>query len=214
MQAAACGLDAYDLLAFSSAQAVERFLVCVPQVNPLHTLKVAAVGSATADALIRRGIPVSIIPSVFTGEGLLAAISDTPEWATPGRALILGAQEGRDVVPIGLRSMGWQVDKVTAYRTEYNPSKIRIPLRSLLEHRELGAILLTASGVARTLAQALGQDGLELLQGVELVSIGQVTTETAQRWGLTVRISASASTFKGLVEAWAETLSHPADSRG
>jgi uroporphyrinogen III methyltransferase/synthase len=205
LRAAARHIGAYDLAAFSSVHAVERFLAQVPDPTAFQALEVAAVGSRTAEALRQRGVPVSIVPSVFTGEGLLDALFANPARAAAGRALFVRAREGREVVPAGLRAAGWQVDEVSAYRTEYTPAEVRAPLRSMLERRELEVILLTASGVARTLVQAIGEDGLGWLQGVDLVSIGPVTTETARTLGLHVKATASPATFAGLVKTLVET---------
>lgn len=194
----------YDLVIFSSVTAVNRFMALVPASDVACCPYVAAVGSETARALIDLGTPVSCVPPTFTGEGLADALLRDRTLSPGGRALVVRAQEGRDVVGGCLTGSGWQVDTVAAYRTEYQASSIRPRLHHWLETRRLSAIFLTASGVARTLAGLVPDSSRDWLQGMALVSIGPVTTSSATVAGLSVHATAKVSTFVGMIEAWAQ----------
>jgi uroporphyrinogen III methyltransferase/synthase len=52
--------------------------------------------------------------------------------------------------------------------------------------------------------QMLGRDASRLLQGLSVASIGPITTETAEKSGLKVAVTASEYTIEGLVKALGE----------
>lgn len=70
-----------------------------------------------------------------------------------------------------------------------------------LEARSLDVVLLTSSSIADGLVDLLGPRAVELLADVFVVSIGPITTATAERRGLTVGLTAAESTVAGLVSA-------------
>jgi uroporphyrinogen-III synthase len=101
------------LAVFTSTRAVEFGLRQLPA-GFLDQAEIAAIGPATAAALERAGLRVSLVPEgEFTSEGLLAH----PELArTPGQALIFTAPGGRQLLRQRLGELGWQVEMVHVYR--------------------------------------------------------------------------------------------------
>ena len=87
----------------------------------------AAIGPGTAAVLAEAGISVDLQPRQAVAESLLEALGDPP---TPGARLLLArAEVGRDVLPDGLRSLGWSVDVVAAYRTVTPPPDATLATR-------------------------------------------------------------------------------------
>ena len=72
-------------------------------------VKVAAVGPATAGALLEHGIAVDVIPKRFVAEGLLEMLQERDDVA--GKSVLYVTAEGaRDVLPEGLRDVGARCD--------------------------------------------------------------------------------------------------------
>lgn len=116
LRAALEQLHTYDWIVFTSANTVERtFLeLIMTEVKGIGKTKVAAIGSATARAIIERGIKVDVMPENAVAEGLLTALLESPGGR---RVLLPRAAIGRDILPNGLRAAGFEVDVVEAYRT-------------------------------------------------------------------------------------------------
>src|SRR5205823_8409792 len=100
----------YDWVAFTSANAVSRFMDLLRDARDLGGARVAAIGPGTADALAGRGVVADLVPDRFVAEALLDAFP-----TGNGRVLLPRAAVARDVLPEGLREKGWRVDVVEAY---------------------------------------------------------------------------------------------------
>jgi Uroporphyrinogen-III synthase len=108
-------LHDYGWLMFTSRNGVELFwenlLTSGRDARSLSGVKIAAVGPATAAALLERGIAVDIIPERFVAEGLLAKLGERDDVAG-SRVLYVTAEGARDVLPEGLIEMGAEVDVI------------------------------------------------------------------------------------------------------
>ena len=114
LAAAATRVHEYDWVAFSSANAVHRFVPLLRDGRALARCRLATVGAATAAALASWRLVADLVPSRPGAEGLVA---DFPEAGPGGRALLPRAAGGRPELAAGLRRRGWDVDEVVAYRT-------------------------------------------------------------------------------------------------
>ena len=82
------------------------------------TLRVAAVGPATAAALAEAGLAATMVPAVATAADLVQAFPVAARGTLPERVLTPLAELASDVVEVGLAAKGYEVERVTAYRTE------------------------------------------------------------------------------------------------
>jgi uroporphyrinogen III methyltransferase / synthase len=119
----------------------------------------------------------------------------------PVRVAFPRARVAREVLPEKLRAAGCDVHLVTAYETQKAGPQKRAELARLFEEKRVDVVLLSASSIADVLADALGERADELLQGVLVASIGEVTTATARKRGINVTLTAETSTMEGLLEA-------------
>ena len=98
----------YDWVMFTSQNAVaifwEQLLGAGRDSRALAGVKIAAVGPATAGALLERGITVDVIPKRFVAEGLLEMLRERNDMAG-ARVLYVTAEGARDVLPDGLEEM-------------------------------------------------------------------------------------------------------------
>ena len=89
---------------------------------------IGAIGPKTAAAIEEAGLHVDFVPRRFSQEGI---VQELPRRVLDGkRALILSAEESRDVLQAGLRERGMQVTKVPIYRTVV-PKRMRASMAAL-----------------------------------------------------------------------------------
>ncbi|MDR2339202.1 MAG: uroporphyrinogen-III C-methyltransferase [Deltaproteobacteria bacterium] len=157
----------------------------------LFGLRIAAIGPGTAGALAAYGLRADIVPKSFVAEGILEAMKGGPK----GPALIARAREARDVLPAGLKEMGFEPDLVALYDTlPVGPMDID----SELLREPPDACCLASASTARGLAEIVPE---ERRGDFPCVSIGPITTAEARRLGLKVATEAQESTIPGLVKA-------------
>lgn len=198
-------LGSYDLVAFTSANGVEKTFEQLGTMGldarAFGGCRVAAIGPATARRLTERGIVADAVAETFRGEALAESILGAIGEAEGKRVLVPRALEAREVLPDVLREAGAQVDVVPAYQTLAPPPETLDPLREALESRQLDAVLLTASSTVTNLCRALGDGYERLLGGTCLASIGPITSDRARQLGLEVRVEAEQFTIPGVVTA-------------
>jgi uroporphyrinogen III methyltransferase/synthase len=203
-QAALQKLDTYDVVAFTSANGVERSLDALHaarrDARAFGRAKVAAIGPGTEAALRRRGIVADIIAEEFRGEGLADAIVPALV-GEKSRVLLLRALVARDALPAALRARGVEVDVVAAYETRPAAASAIAALRRDLEAGAVDVVTFTSSSTVRELCAALGDSAKELLSRALVAVIGPITAETARDEGLTVGVEATEYTVPGLLDA-------------
>ena len=165
---------------------------------PLLRARVAAVGSATAEAARRAGWSVDLVPESFTGEGLLDAFAAVP--VEGARVLFAVAEAARAIVPDGLRARGAYVDVVVAYRAAATAGEDGERLRSLVREGRLDLVTLASPSAAEGLLEMAGRDVLEVPAAV----IGPVTADAARSLGFDVVSEAAPHTSEGLARAVAD----------
>lgn len=193
----------YQWAIFTSANSVEFFFDKMPAVvGP----KICAIGPGTAQALRERGLEPDVMPEVYVAENVVAAL--VGERLAGKRVLLPRAAVARDVIPAELRGLGARVDVVAIYETVV-PADLPEHARVALADPKPDWITLTSSSTVKHLLAAAGADAL---RGVNVASIGPVTSEVARRHGLTVAVEAERSTIEALVEAIAHHASSQANS--
>ncbi|HUH06925.1 MAG TPA: uroporphyrinogen-III C-methyltransferase [Egibacteraceae bacterium] len=194
---------AYDWIALTSANAVhavwEQIGALGADARLLAGVRIAAVGSGTADALSARGLRADLLPEQFTTRGLAEALIAAARDDELGgrRALLPRADIATPALGDALRDAGWHVSDVEAYRT--------VPARSLpaevrrrLANGEIDAVALASSSTARNLVDLAG--GVPDSR-VKVASIGPVTSQTCRDLGLRVDAEAEPHNLDGLVQA-------------
>jgi hydroxymethylbilane synthase len=199
LDAAIAALDSYAWLIFTSANAVQVFCdragtaLCLPP-----SLRVAAVGTATAAALRGRGLRADFVPPKFVGEEVAAGLGDV----RGARILLPRAETAREALPELLATAGATVDVLPIYRTlpaDFAPDALGL-LRGGVD-----VLTFTSGSTVRSFAAALERAGLGgLLAATPVACIGPVTAQTARDLGLTPAVVAETHTGEGLVRALAD----------
>jgi uroporphyrinogen III methyltransferase/synthase len=205
----------YDWIIFTSVNGVEYFLRRLQarghQASELDELRVCAIGEATAESLVAGHVHVDLIPDQFKAEGVFAAL----ETFVGGREALNGinvliprAAVARDYLPKALEDAGARVDVVTAYRTVQPEGLDRGRVSAMLAGGAADCIAFTSSSTVRNLAQLFDTNDLsDLLNGVAVACIGDITANTAAEHGLKVDIQPREFTIPALARAMAEYFS-------
>ena len=163
-----------------------------------RNLRVAAIGPATKKAIEQRGIKVNVVPKEYVAESVVRSLRRRVKGK---RVLLVRAKVARDVIPNELRKAGAQVDVVEAYETVV-PRSSRTLLRNALKisHLRPQIITFTSSSTVRNFVALMGSRENKL-DGIQLASIGPVTSSTLRELHLRVDIKAKQFSIPGLVEA-------------
>jgi uroporphyrinogen III methyltransferase/synthase len=158
-----------------------------------------AVGPATAERLVDRGLHPDLIPEDHRAEGVVDAIVD--EGIGPGTTVLLPrALDAREVLPERLAEAGAKVDVVPVYRNVIGAGDAAVLER--LEAGTVDAVTFTSSSTARNFVRLLEEaQALDALKDVLVASIGPVTSETAKELGLHVGVEPGEYTVPSLVRA-------------
>jgi uroporphyrinogen III methyltransferase/synthase len=194
----------YAWVAFTSVNAVravrEKLEEYGLDARALSGVKVAAVGEATAQALLDFGIRPDLVPSgQQSSEGLLADWAPYDDVFDPiDRVFLPRADIATDTLIAGLQELGWQVDDVTAYRT-VRAAPPPAETREALKGGGYDAVLFTSSSTVRNLVGIAGKPHDTTI----LAAIGPQTQATAEELGLRVDVLAPKPDVAALVEALA-----------
>lgn len=211
-------LYGYDWLIFTSVNGVDYFLRRLEtrghEVSELDDLRVCAIGEATAYHLREARIHVDVIPEQFKAEGAFAAI----ETYVGGREgierlnfLIPRAAIARDYLPKALEEAGARVDVVPAYRTVRPQTSERGRVEALLAGGAIDCITFTSSSTVANFAQLFDTTDLsQLLKGVSIACIGDITAATASEYSLRTDILPNEYTIPVLTRAIADYYSRKA----
>jgi uroporphyrinogen-III synthase len=198
LRQAAANLSDYDWVVLTSPNGARALLVALRQqgldARAFGGCKVAAIGPGTADALGVGNVLVDLVPPRYVAESLVEAFPEAPRGRRPpGRVLLSRAAVARDVLPEGLRSRGWEVDVVEAYRTVAAP----IAPERRAELAAADVVTFTSSSTVTRFLQAAGHESLPPV----VATIGPITAETARKHGLRVDVEAEVHSIDGLVDA-------------
>src|SRR5437867_5046269 len=189
----------YDWIVFTSPNGVtaffDIFFKLYDDLREIGGARIAAIGPATAQRVKNYHLHVDLQPEEFVAEALarefrkLGGIENL-------RILLARSEEARDVLPKQLADLGAIVDEGFAYRTVPETRDTTGARRRLLEE---GADLITFTS-SSTVENFLAL-GLPWPQGMQIASIGPITSKTAHDRGLKVDIEARRHDIEGLVEA-------------
>jgi uroporphyrinogen III methyltransferase/synthase len=201
----------FDWVVFTSANGAravrERLRALDRDARVFGIAKIAAIGDATADAVRDLlGLHVDLCPERFVAEALAEALARNGQIAGK-RFLLLRADIARPILREHLEQGGAaEVRDVAVYETK-TAAGLPPELLDALRENRVDWITFTSSSTAANFVKLLGQDYRTQIQNVRLASIGPITTQTLQQFGLTPAVEARAFNLDGLVNA---ILSHKA----
>ncbi|MEP7070816.1 MAG: uroporphyrinogen-III C-methyltransferase [Verrucomicrobiota bacterium] len=189
----------YDWIIFTSPNGVtaffDIFFKLYDDARELGPTKIAAIGPATAQRVKDYHLHVDLQPDEFVAEAVVR------EFRKLGgienlKVLVARAEKARDLLPRELSSMGAIVDEGFGYQTVAE-TRDATGARHRLSAEGADLITFTSSS---TVENFLALD-LAWPPGMQVASIGPVTSATARERGLSVEVEAKRHDIAGLVTA-------------
>lgn len=200
----------YDWIVFTSINGVEAFMRRLKagpgDVRELKGVKVVAIGPITGQHLAFHGVKAELEPEESRAEAIVQALRERGQ--LQGKKFLLPrADIAREVLGDELRKAGAEVTEVTAYKTvlaeierEGDPDIYRM----LLEKR-IDVVTFTSASTVRNFAKVFGaEQATDLLRTTAVASIGPVTAEAAEQYGIKTSIMPKEYTTPALVDAIVE----------
>jgi len=195
---------AFDWVVLTSVNGVDALFDALSRQNldaRAVRAKVAAIGSATSQRLLERGVRADLIPPEFIAESVVASLKTKSEIAGK-RFLLARADIARSDLPAALSKLGGTVSDVVAYQTVLETEGQEDALAAL-EKGEIDAVTFTSASTARNFAKILGPDRLKsmfLSPRLRGLSIGPITTAAMKDAGVPLYAEAPVHDIPALIE--------------
>lgn len=198
-------LNSYQWVIFTSVNGVRHFWLRLAQAGKdsrvLASCKVAAIGPATAEALLRRGITPDFIPDRYVAEGVLEGLMARENGNVNGKRFLLPrAAKAREVLPDELRKAGAVVDVIAAYET-VPAAQRRDEVLERIKAGTLDCVTFGSSSTVENFLSLIPADVLKAHPEVQLAAIGPITADTLTANGLPCHIQPAEYTIPALVAA-------------
>lgn len=210
----------YEYMVFTSPAGVDYFFALLDRmerdIRCIGMVRLAAIGSATADALKKRGLRVNLVPKRYNSEALGALLHESvPEG---GKVLLLRSAIGnRELVPLIQGSRRITVTDLAIYDTILNtdgdlalmqescdlpgPSETK---QSAEHGLEADMVMFTSASAVRGFVQMT--KGLDYTK-VCAVCIGRMTADQASAYGMCVHL-AEKETVESMAEEAVQLFQH------
>ncbi|HIU63444.1 MAG TPA: uroporphyrinogen-III C-methyltransferase [Candidatus Avacidaminococcus intestinavium] len=197
-------LPEYTWLVLTSVNAVKIFFDALASANldarALAGIKIAAVGTATGDALGLRGIKADCMPKHFTAEGLIEEL--TGKIHKTDKVLLPQALQARKLLAQWLDTTGAKVDVVPLYDTIIDATAFdNATIKEALLHKECDLITFASASAVKNFLKLIGEELLPQVRDVKIACIGPITAEACRKAGLTPIIMPEVATIPALVSA-------------
>jgi len=202
LDAALGSLAGFDLVAFTSANAVQAYGERMQSIGLVATpRRIAAVGPATARALEAIGLHAEVIPPVYTAESLAQSL--LPE-ARDRNILLILAEGASQTLGNALEAAGARTTIASAYANRI-PEDSRTAITALFASPATypEAIIFTSASTVHNLVALLEAAGLgtHLPASIVRASIGPITSRALRELGLPPHCEAAEPTIPALAAA-------------
>ena len=190
----------YTYLILTSKNAVDIFFDKLDEMDldsrVLANLKVCAIGSATAKEIKNRGIKADIVPEKFVAEYLFEELKDILK--DSDKVLIPRAKNARDFLVDKISEI-CEVKEVHIYETVLDDSK-KDEVLEVLNSEEANYITFASSSTVTNFVEIIGQENIDKLNKLKVISIGPITTQTAKDLNISIYKEADIATIDGMID--------------
>jgi uroporphyrinogen III methyltransferase/synthase len=194
LRAAMQRIDSYGWIVFTSQNAVNIFFkhlfAAGKDARCLGGCRVAVIGRATGDELLKYGLRPDVVPQQFVAESLLEALDC--ENIAGSAVLIPCSEDARDVLSEGLKTRGASVDRIHIYRS-VKPAAVSDEELAAVKNADM--ITFASSSTVRHFCSMVTETR------ALAASIGPVTSATLRELGRDPVVEACEYTIDGLVQA-------------
>ena len=158
------------------------------------SLRVAAIGPATAGALRDRGVEADYVPAEFVAERIAEGLGDVA-----GQAILLPrAESARKTLAVLLAQQGARVDEIPVYRTVLDAPP---PVAFAALEAGVDVLTFTSSSTVRHFTSLVEARAPDIAHEALVACIGPITAKTARSLGYEVATVADEYTTDGLIRA-------------
>lgn len=195
-------LEKIDWLVFTSVNGVDAFLGRLweqgADARKLAGLKIATIGTSTADAVAKYNLRADLVPEEFRAEALAKSLAPHVK---NQKVLWARASRGREVLSQKLTAAGATVEELVVYQNLDADSFSDEALKALAD-TQLNWIGLSSPSIARRIAELLPESArAQLGKSLRIASISPVTSAAAKEAGLLVHAEATTYTWDGIFKA-------------
>jgi uroporphyrinogen III methyltransferase/synthase len=192
----------FDWLVFTSVNGVQAFLDRLwkqgGDARQLAGVKIATIGTSTAESVARYHLRADLVPDEFRAEMLAKAMAPLVKGQN---VLWARASRGREVLPQELTNAGATVEELVVYQNLDAESFSDEALKALADS-QLDWIGLSSPSIARRIATLLPDSArVQLGKTLRIASISPVTSAAANDAGLPIHAEATTYTWEGIFEA-------------
>jgi len=196
----------YDWAIFTSVNGVKYFTERLKKqgkdIRELKGVKICAIGPATAKAIEDLGIRVDLLPKEYRAEAIIKGLSKSR--IKGKRFLLPRALKAREALPEEIKKLGGKVDVVATYRT-IKPKGKTDEIRKMFKEKKIDVVTFTSSSTVENFVSMFKKgEAHGLLNDVVVASIGPITKDTAEGFGIKTDIMPEKYTIPALTEAIAE----------
>lgn len=196
----------YDWLVFTSHNGVEVFFEEIKRLDIALTAKIAVIGEKTKNTVSYYGYQAHFIPSEYVAEQFVQEFVSNLEKGQ--HILIVKGNRSREYLAEELKASGFQVEEAVLYET-YFPNESEELLVEEVNKNDLDVLLFTSSSTAHHFMQIIKKYHLvDKLRSCMVISIGPITTETLESYGLHVTITANPYTTDSILNHLVQYLTN------
>lgn len=210
---AIANLYGYDWIIFIDSDAIRFFVERIQQqsrgVSDLDTLRVCAIGEATAAALELARVHVDVVATQTNPSAIieqLATYAGGIKHLDRLNFLLPQAAIGRDYLKEHIENIGARADVVVSYQTVANNDLTRLAgLHSMLLTGSVDAVVFATPDEVLELVRVFDTNNLgSLLRNTFVLAIGDATTNAAEAAGLSQPLQPNSSSPHAITELLAK----------
>ncbi|MFC7783087.1 MULTISPECIES: uroporphyrinogen-III synthase [unclassified Rossellomorea] len=202
-------IHTYEWIIFTSTNGVRFFLQALNRLRldlSSFSGKFAAVGSKTEQYCKKYGIPVSFVPEHFTGDDFAEEFISKVK--PSGDVLIPKGNLARNVIASVLTSAGVSCEEWIVYETVLPKGSIG-QLKDIIKEEDPDIITFTSSSTVHHFMKVVNQYTLhDEIRDIPIACIGPITKNTAEKYGLHVKICPSIYTVNEMVNEMKEFIAN------
>ncbi|KAF0091678.1 MAG: uroporphyrinogen III methyltransferase / synthase [Fusobacteria bacterium] len=194
-------LGLYNYLIFSSVNGVEFFFRKIFMLGldsrVLGDKMLVAIGNSTAAEMLKYGVVADIVPESFVSESLVEKLEAILK--PVDSVLMIGASDSRMYLHQKISRI-CNVVMIKVYSKRKNET-IKVRMLDIFRNGKINYLTFTSPSTVKFFLEILGSENIDLLEGIKIISIGPITSQSIRDLDLKVDIEADEHSDKGLLQS-------------